>query len=134
MKKRGIRKRIKELYEETEIVIKIEHKYTKTFWTKKGVRQECTLSSMLFALFMADLKEVSKRSQDGGMLIENKKFWSLMYADDIVLVASKEEKLKIMISKLQKYLNKRKLLVNVEKSKVLFISKGGRGRKKSEWR
>ena len=42
MKERGIRKgiveRIKELYE-TENVIRIEDKYTKTFWTKKGVRR-----------------------------------------------------------------------------------------------
>ena len=57
-----------------------------------------------------------------------------MYADDIVLVASKEEELKSMISKLGKYPGKRKLLVNVEKSKVLVFSKGRGGRWKTEWR
>ena len=35
----------------------------------------------------------------------NKKFWSLMYADDMVLAASKEE-LESMISRLEKYLDK----------------------------
>ena len=46
-----------------------------------------------------------------------------MYVDDIVLVASKEEELKSMISRLEKCLDKRKLLVNLEKSKALVFSK-----------
>ena len=56
-----------------------------------------------------------------------------MYADDIVLVASKEGELKSMINRLEKYLDKRKLLLNIEKSKVLVFSKGGGGRRKTEW-
>ena len=138
MKERGIRRgiveRIKELYEETENVIRIGDKYTKTFWTEEGVRQGCTLSPVLFTLFMADLEEVLKKGQDGGMVVGDKKFWSLMYADDIVLIASKEEELKSMIIRLERYLDKRKLLLNVEKSKVLVFSKGGGGRRKTEWR
>ena len=43
MKETGIRKgiveRIKELYEETENRLRIGDKYTKTFWTERGVRQ-----------------------------------------------------------------------------------------------
>ena len=56
---------------------------------------------MLFTLFMADLEEVLKKGQDGGMVVGNKKFWSLMYADDIVLVARKEGELKSMINRLE---------------------------------
>ena len=43
--------------------------------------------------------------------------------DDIVLVASKKGELKSMINRLEKYLDKRKLLANVEKSKVWFLTK-----------
>ena len=57
-----------------------------------------------------------------------------MYADDTVLVASKEEELKSMIGRLEKYLDKRKFLVNVDKSKMLVFSKGGRGGSETEWR
>ena len=58
-----------------------------------------------------------------------------MYADDIVLVASRVEELKIMISRLERYLDKRKLLVNVDMSKELVFSKqGGGGGRKTEWR
>ena len=63
-----------------------------------------------------------ERGQDGSMVVGNKKFWSLKYANDIVLAANKKEELKSTISRLEKYLNKRKLLVNVEKSEVLVGS------------
>jgi len=66
------------------------------------------------------------------MVVGNKKFWSLMYTGDIVLVASKEEELKSMISRLEKYLDKIKLLINVEKSKVLVFNKGGGRRRNME--
>ena len=46
-----------------------------------------------------------------------------MYIDETVLVANKEEELKSMSSTLEKYLDKRKLLANVEKSKVWFLTK-----------
>ena len=59
---------------------------------------------------------------------------SLMYANGIVLVASKKVELKSMISRIEKYLDKRKLLVNVEKSKVLVFSEVGGGRRKTEWK
>ena len=52
-----------------------------------------------------------------------------MYADDIVLVASKEE-FKNMSSRLEKYLDKRKLQVDVEKFKALVFSRGRRTERK----
>ena len=57
-----------------------------------------------------------------------------MYVDDTVSVASQEEELKSMISGLEKYLDKRKLLVNVEKSTVWVFNKGRGGRRKTGWR
>ena len=44
---------------------------------------------MLLTLFMAALEEVSKKDQDAGTVVGNKIFWSLIYANDTVLVASK---------------------------------------------
>jgi len=39
-----------------------------------------------------------------------------------------------MINILEKYLDKRKLLLNIEMYKVLVFSKGGGERRKTEWR
>ena len=56
------------------------------------------------------------------------------YVDDVILVASKEEEVKNVISRLEKCLHKRKLLVNVEKFKVLVIAneEGEEGRWKDK--
>jgi len=76
MKERGIRndimERIKELYEETENIIRIGDKYTRTFWTEREVGQGCSLSPVLLTLFMTDQEEVLKKGQDGGMVVGNK--------------------------------------------------------------
>ena len=54
--RKGIEEQIKQLYDETENVIKMGDKYTKTFWANQEVRQRCTLILVLFTLFMADLE------------------------------------------------------------------------------
>jgi len=62
MEDRGIRigliERIKEIYEQTKNAIRIH-----------GVRQECSLSSLLFALVITDVEEEMKKGQVGGVLV-----------------------------------------------------------------
>lgn len=56
MEKKGVDKelteKIKEVYEETVCSVKVNGEETKRFWTIKGVRQGCPLSSSLFAIYM----------------------------------------------------------------------------------
>lgn len=44
---------------------------------------------------------------------------SISYADEVVLLATNEEMLRDLIKKLQKYLEKRKLTVNLDKTKIM---------------
>lgn len=59
MEKKGINRelmeRIKDIYWETKVKIRKKEGYTKEFWTKKGVKQVCTLSPTLFNLYITDL-------------------------------------------------------------------------------
>lgn len=97
-----LRKRIMEIYEETTNVVRIGGKYTKEFWTNKGVRQGCPLSLTLLNIYIADLEEEFRRGQVGGVVIGNKKVWTITYADDIVLLADREEELKDMLKRLKR--------------------------------
>ena len=66
----------------------------------------------------------------------NAKVWSLAYADDIVLIANKEEELKAMMKRLEHFLDRRRLNLNVAKSKTMVFKKGG-GKEKntsSNWK
>ncbi|XP_077272062.1 uncharacterized protein LOC143902767 [Temnothorax americanus] len=138
MEKNGISKRlrdrIKELYKETKSVIRCNGEKGPCFWTVNGVRQGCPLSALLFILLLADLEEVMRKGQEGGVVIGNTKIWTLAYADDIVAVAEREEEMKQMIRRLEKYFDKRKLTVNVGKTKVMRFRKGGGRAKEIEWK
>jgi len=61
------------------------------------------------------------------------KIYSLAYADDIVLLAEKEEGMRNLMKGFEKYIKEKGLEVNVEKSKVLRFRKGGGRDKRVEW-
>jgi hypothetical protein len=67
---------------------------------------------------------------DGGT--EN--VWSLAFADDIVIVAKSEREMKEMMRNLEKYVRKKNLEVNVEKTKMMVFNKRKRKNEESEWK
>jgi len=62
------------------------------------------------------------------------KIFSLAYADDIMLMADKEEEMGSMIERLERYLEGKSLELNVEKTKIMRFRKGRGRRKKKKWR
>lgn len=50
----------------------------------------------------------------------------MSYADDMMLMAENEERMKAMIAKLER----KKLKINVKKTKIMVFKKGGGRRKK----
>lgn len=52
------------------------------------------LSLTLFNVYLADLEEEFKKVREGEVVIGRKNIWSLIYADDIVLMATVKKGLK----------------------------------------
>ena len=127
LKKLDVEKRllykIEEIYQETNNVVRENQGDIATFWTTKGIRQECPLSSSLFSLYIADLENILKKAQDGGLILGRKKFLSLCYADDIDMVARDEEQMRAMLETFKKYLTRKELSLNVNKSKVMVFKR-----------
>ena len=138
MRERGIRKglvsRVERILKETRSRVKVGGEVGESFWTARGVRQGCPLSPLLFNILIADIEEEMGKVKWGGIKIGGKKIYTLAYADDMVLMAEKEEEMKSMIERLEKYLEEKKLELNVGKTKILRFRRGGGRMRRWEWR
>ncbi|XP_043494714.1 trichohyalin-like [Polistes fuscatus] len=112
-----------DIYRETINVIKVGEEEAEEFLTEKGVRQGCPLSPTLFNVYMADLEEEMRKGQEGGCRVGNEKVWSVSYADDIVLIADREEELKGMLGRFKKYLERKKMILSETKTKIIVFEK-----------
>lgn len=118
MEKGGIREglieRVKDVFRETKSRVKVRRKLEENFWTARGVRQGCPLSPMLFNIMIADLKDMMGRVKWGRIEVEKRRIYSLVYADDVVLLA--EEGMRSKIRRLEEYIDEKRLELNVEKN------------------
>ncbi|KAH0811711.1 hypothetical protein GEV33_011080 [Tenebrio molitor] len=78
--------------------------------------------------------EESAGGGGGGVVVGREKVWSLAFADAMVIVAKSEREMKEMMRNLEKYVRKKKLEVNVEKTKMMVFSKRKRKNEESEWK
>jgi len=91
------------------------------FWTERGVRQGCPMSPILFNILMSDIEEEMGKISWEGIKLGERKIYSLAYADDVVLIAEKEEEMK----KWGKYVEGKNMEVNVEETKLMRFRRGG---------
>lgn len=137
LRDRGINEKlvkiIKKIYEETEVMIKNKQKFTEKFWTRKGVRQGCVMSPLLFNIYMAELEEYFENRNVGGIEIGKVRVWNLAYADDIVIVGKNREALLDMMSTFKRFLGNRKLTLCAEKTKIMVFNRG-RKESKETWK
>ena len=97
------------------------------FQSHVGLKQGCPLSPLLFVTYIAALDQTLLRNQVGGVIVgRSKKIHCLAFADDLVLLSYTEGELKDMIKATHRFARTKDLIVNVNKSKVMMFSNGGR--------
>ena len=95
------------------------------FSCSRGVRQGCVLSPMLFALFLNDLNAAIS-SKAKGISLGSDVVHTLLYADDLVLVAETPEDLQTQLDILKVFTDDIKMKVNIGKTKVMVLRKNKR--------
>lgn len=109
------------IYKSSECLIKVGKEITKEpFRITKGLRQGCCLSPTLFKIYIQKaLKLWCRKCAGMGIEIGNQCIYTLLFADDQVLIAGDEEDISFMTRKLFEEYKKWGLKINFEKSEYL---------------
>ena len=100
-----ILKAIQSLYESVSCSVKVNKSLTDWFPVTTGLKQGCNLSPTLFSMYINDLVQEINQI-DSGIVVDDVTVSILMYADDVILLASSESKLQAMLEKLQAWCKK----------------------------
>ena len=122
---------IQSFYEGSTACVRVGSDMSESFDVTVGLRQGCVMSPWLFNVYMDGVvREVKMRTLGRGleMRTRNGQEWEvsqLLFADDTALVAATEEELQRLVEEFGVVCERRKLKVNVGKSKVMRCSRGG---------
>ena len=116
-----IRNLIKGMYENTKAKFIFGDVITDWVQLKKGVRQGCVLSPMLFSMYTEELIRRVKKENYGVTVGENK-IGTLLYADDIVLIAEEEDTLQRMLDIAVDYSREFSLVFSTSKCGVMVFN------------
>ncbi len=109
-------------------VSELKEKIGECFKIKASLRHGCVMSPWLFNIFMDGvIREMKAKIVNLGieMSIDNAKWKisNMLFADDTVLLAESERDLKKLVNEFSNVCERRKLKVNVGKSKVMVFEK-----------
>jgi hypothetical protein len=89
------------LYENSFSKIKIGKQLSSEFYIQKGLRQGCSLSPTLFKIYIQNaLENWQKKFAKMRLEIRDMTIYSMLFADDQLLIAQKYEELQNMTRKL----------------------------------
>ncbi|VDI61569.1 Hypothetical predicted protein, partial [Mytilus galloprovincialis] len=104
----------------TSACVRVNNRLSQWFVCSSGVKQGDNLSPTLFSIFINDLVE-EVNSLGLGVNIGDSTLSLLLYADDIVLLASSETDMQCMLDKVHEWCKRWRVLINTEKSKVMHF-------------
>ena len=119
-------KAVKNFYDRNVGAIKIGNKISEEFRVTKGLRQGCAMVPTLFKIYINEaLKKWKKHCENMGIPINDKFLYTLLFADDQVVVAMDEQDSNYMVRKLHEQYKNWGLEINYEKTEQLTIGRDG---------
>lgn len=114
---------IKEIYSKAKAKIRTTYDISDSFPIETGVLQGETMSSTLFNIYMEDLIKLMDESNSIPIKVLRAKIHTLLYADDIIILAYSLKELQKKINVLFNFCNSHGLKVNLNKTKYMIFGK-----------
>ena len=121
---------IKKMYEGSKSMVLLDGEKSEGFNVEQGVAQGCSLSPILFSVFINDLLKEVEEAELGIQLNSGNRISGLLFADDFVGVSDSKENLQKLIDVVHGFCNRWRLRANVSKSAVMIFS---RNAVKGDW-
>ncbi|VEN63176.1 unnamed protein product [Callosobruchus maculatus] len=114
---------IQQLYESNSARVRIDGNLSSQTATRKGVRQGCVLSPMLFNIYSEFVMRQVLDNWNGGVTIGGSKISNLRFADDTTLIAASQEELVALLNILEQHSAAYGLGINYNKTKVMIVDR-----------
>lgn len=114
---------IQKLYMSNSAQVRIDGNLSNQMATRKGVRQGCVLSPMLFNIYSEFVMRHVLDNWHGGITIGGSKISNLRFADDTTLIAASQEELLALLSNLEQHSAAYGLSINYNKTKVMIVDR-----------
>ena len=111
---------LKALYTNLYSSVKIKNKLSPPFEVGRGVKQGCTLTPILFNIFTNDLIGRLKKAAEG-IKIRDCKVNTLLFADDLVLIAENPTMLQKLLDALKEWCLDNGMSINPNKTKIMHF-------------
>ena len=114
------------MYSGTRSAVKLSTGVTDTFAHTVGLKQGCPLSPLLFNVYVNDLEQFLNNEGHHGITIGNKHISSILFADDVLILANNANDLQYLIDRLVTFSLQWGLVINTEETEVMIFNKAGR--------
>lgn len=112
---------LKSLYTSVHSCVRVNGFKSEWFNVKAGLRQGCSLSPILFNIFINDFALSVKAFGKGVDIGDGEKVSIMLYADDMVLIADNENDLQLMLDILNRWCIDNRMSVNPTKSQIVHF-------------
>ena len=109
---------LKALYSDDCVDCLVNGLLTRPIFLRRGLRQGCSLSPILFALYISDVGNDITNS-DVGFSLGNVTVSGLLFADDVLIMSRSADGLKSLLSIVKKGFDRLMLVISHEKSQII---------------
>ena len=113
------------MYNIVKTVVRVGKDFSRVIRSRLGVKQGCAISPRLFSLYIKDFEENLIGRGAPILELSSASVRTLLFADDIALVAESKEHLQQLLDLASSYFRNKKLVLNVKKSVAMMFRKSG---------